>query len=121
MPTPWYGWRPCRCSPSTLRTGSCGALIAALDDSAASVRAAAAAGLRELVEVLPSAEGLAQRLRSPDPVVRATVVDLLRALRAGTAAQFGAALTDPDHRVRIEAVRALVSLDDGSAVAALAA
>ncbi|MBF6498107.1 fumarate reductase/succinate dehydrogenase flavoprotein subunit [Nocardia cyriacigeorgica] len=100
--------------------GFAGALIAALDDSAASVRAAAAAGLRELVEVLPSAEGLAQRLRSPDPVVRATVVDLLRALRAGTAAQFGAALADSDHRVRIEAVRALVSLDDGSAVAALA-
>ncbi|WP_280231597.1 fumarate reductase/succinate dehydrogenase flavoprotein subunit [Nocardia cyriacigeorgica] len=100
--------------------GFAGALIAALDDSAASVRAAAAAGLRELVEVLPSAEGLAQRLRSPDPVVRATVVDLLRALRAGTAEQFGAALADPDHRVRIEAVHALVSLDDGSAVAALA-
>ncbi|WP_280232944.1 fumarate reductase/succinate dehydrogenase flavoprotein subunit [Nocardia cyriacigeorgica] len=97
------------------------ALIAALDDASAAVRAAATAGLRELVEVLPSADGLSQRLDSPDPVVRSTVVDLLRALRAGTAAQFTAALADADHRVRIEAVRALVSLDDGDRVAALAA
>ncbi|WP_174412601.1 HEAT repeat domain-containing protein, partial [Nocardia tenerifensis] len=57
---------------------------------------------------------------SPDPVVRATVIDLLRALRAGSAAQYRAALTDSDHRVRIEAVRALVSLDDRQAVSALA-
>ncbi|MFI6365267.1 fumarate reductase/succinate dehydrogenase flavoprotein subunit [Nocardia sp. NPDC050630] len=95
-------------------------LIGALDDDAASVRAAAAASLRELVEVLPDSTGLADRLHSPDPVVRATVVDLLRALRAGSAAQFVAALTDSDHRVRIEAVRALVSLDDWRAVSAAA-
>ncbi|MEV4235724.1 fumarate reductase/succinate dehydrogenase flavoprotein subunit [Nocardia sp. NPDC049737] len=95
-------------------------LIGALDDDAASVRTAAAASLRELVEVLPDSTGLADRLHSPDPVVRATVVDLLRALRAGYAAQFVAALTDSDHRVRIEAVRALVSLDDWRAVSAAA-
>ncbi|WP_433602685.1 fumarate reductase/succinate dehydrogenase flavoprotein subunit [Nocardia sp. CA-135953] len=95
-------------------------LIGALDDDAASVRAAAAASLRELVEVLPDSTGLADRLDSLDPVVRATVVDLLRALRAGTAAQFVAALTDSDHRVRIEAVRALVSLDDWQAVSSAA-
>ncbi|WP_327098208.1 fumarate reductase/succinate dehydrogenase flavoprotein subunit [Nocardia vinacea] len=95
-------------------------LIDALGDDAASVRAAAAASLRELVEVLPDSTGLADRLDSPDPVVRATVVDLLRALRAGTAAQFVVALTDSDHRVRIEAVRALVSLDDWQAVSSAA-
>lgn len=95
-------------------------LIGALDDTAASVRAAAAASLRELVEVLPDWHGLADRLDSPDPVVRATVVDLLRARRSGSTAQFVAALTDSDHRVRIEAVRALVSLDDRRAVSAAA-
>ncbi|MEV5833270.1 fumarate reductase/succinate dehydrogenase flavoprotein subunit [Nocardia sp. NPDC052112] len=95
-------------------------LIGALDDTAASVRAAAAASLRELVEVLPESTGLADHLDSPDPVVRATVVGLLRALRAGSAAQFIAALTDSDHRVRIEAVRALVSLDDRQAVSSAA-
>ncbi|WP_433723887.1 fumarate reductase/succinate dehydrogenase flavoprotein subunit [Nocardia sp. CA-129566] len=95
-------------------------LIGALDDTAASVRAAAAASLRELVEVLPDWHGLADRLDSPDPVVRATVVDLLRARRSGSTSQFVAALTDSDHRVRIEAVRALVSLDDRHAVSAAA-
>ncbi|MEU2124001.1 fumarate reductase/succinate dehydrogenase flavoprotein subunit, partial [Nocardia niwae] len=96
------------------------ALGEALDDEAASVRRAAAASLRELVEVLPSAAGLADRLGSPDPVVRSTVIDLLRALRAGEAAQYRAALADGDHRVRIEAVRALVSLNDRDGVATLA-
>ncbi|MFI6172716.1 fumarate reductase/succinate dehydrogenase flavoprotein subunit [Nocardia sp. NPDC051052] len=94
-------------------------LVDALDDDAAAVRRAAAASLRELVEVLPGATGLPERLGSPDPVVRATVIDLLRALRAGSAPQYVAALTDSDHRVRIEAVRALVSLDDRQAVSTL--
>ena len=39
-------------------------------------------------------------------------VYLLAARRAGNAEQFRRALGDPDHRVRIEAVRALVSVDD---------
>ncbi|MGA6205297.1 fumarate reductase/succinate dehydrogenase flavoprotein subunit [Nocardia testacea] len=96
-------------------------LVGALDDGAAPVRAAAAAALRELVEVLPSADGLAARLTSPDPVVRAAVLDLLRATRAGAAADYRAALADPDHRVRIAAVRALVSLDEYDALAVAAA
>ncbi|RGA00966.1 fumarate reductase/succinate dehydrogenase flavoprotein subunit [Microbispora triticiradicis] len=52
-----------------------------------------------------------------DPIVRAAVLDVLRALRLGDAGVFGAALTDPDSRVRIEAVRGLVSLDDAGRVA----
>ncbi|MGW4065906.1 fumarate reductase/succinate dehydrogenase flavoprotein subunit [Nocardia grenadensis] len=96
-------------------------LVSALDDGAAPVRAAAAAALRELVEVLPSVEGLAERLTSPDPVVRAVVLDLLRAARAGAAADYRAALADSDHRVRIAAVRALVSLDEYNALPAAAA
>ncbi|MEU8899162.1 fumarate reductase/succinate dehydrogenase flavoprotein subunit [Nocardia sp. NPDC048505] len=95
-------------------------LVAALGDRSPAVRRTATEGLRELVEVLPSAAGLADHLGSADPLVRATVVDLLRALKAGAAQQFTAALADPDHRVRIEAVRALVSLDDRTGVAAAA-
>lgn len=95
-------------------------LVRALGDEAASVRRAATESLRELVEVLPGAGALAGHLGSPDPLVRATVVDLLRALRAGSAAEYRAALGDADHRVRIEAVRALVSLDDAEAVASIA-
>ncbi|KAA8883090.1 fumarate reductase/succinate dehydrogenase flavoprotein subunit [Nocardia colli] len=100
--------------------GFAAVLVEALDDSAAAVRRAAAASLRELVEVLPGATGLAARLGSPDALVRATVIDLLRALRAGSAPQYAAALADSDHRVRIEAVRALVSLDDRQAVSSVA-
>ncbi|MGW5381993.1 fumarate reductase/succinate dehydrogenase flavoprotein subunit [Nocardia sp. NPDC003963] len=96
-------------------------LVGALDDTAAPVRTAAAAALRELVEVLPAADGLAERLHSGDPVVRAVVLDLLRAARAGAAADYRAALADPDHRVRIAAVRALVSLDEYDALATAAA
>lgn len=96
-------------------------LVRALRDPAPAVRRTAAEGLRELVEVLPTSTGLADHLDSPDPLVRATVVDLLRTLKSGTTAQFTAALSDSDHRVRIEAVRALVSLDDRHGVAAAAA
>src|SRR5690606_20259453 len=100
--------------------GFAGPLIEALDDPSAAVRRTAAESLRELVEVLPESTGLSDRLDSPDPLVRATVVDLLRALRAGTAEQYTVALGDPDHRVRIEAVRALVALDDVDGVSKLA-
>ncbi|MEV0686375.1 fumarate reductase/succinate dehydrogenase flavoprotein subunit [Nocardia sp. NPDC050378] len=95
-------------------------LVRALGDESASVRRAATESLRELVEVLPGPGALARYLGSPDPLVRATVIDLLRALRAGTAPEFRAALGDSHHRVRIEAVRALVSLDDAEAVASIA-
>ncbi|MFF3568063.1 fumarate reductase/succinate dehydrogenase flavoprotein subunit [Nocardia jiangxiensis] len=100
--------------------GFADALIAALGDPAAAVRAAALAGLRELVEILPATTGLADHAGSPDPLVRAGVVDLLRALRAGSAELFGKAVVDDDHRVRIEGVRALVSIDDWTALAATA-
>ncbi|MBU3060360.1 fumarate reductase/succinate dehydrogenase flavoprotein subunit [Nocardia sp. NEAU-G5] len=93
-------------------------LSGALADSDASVRAAALAGLRELVEILPAATDLTDHTASPDPLVRAGVVDLLRVLRSGTADLFGRAVADADHRVRIEGVRALVSLDDWAALEA---
>ncbi|MCG5212068.1 fumarate reductase/succinate dehydrogenase flavoprotein subunit [Streptosporangium sp. KLBMP 9127] len=100
------------------------ALVTALDDLSGTVRRAASAGLRELVEVLPAtaelAAGLAGRVASQDPVVRATAVDMLRALRLGDRAVFERALPDDDHRVRIEAIRALTSLDEGDAVASAA-
>ena len=89
------------------------ALLAALDDADAGVRRASADGIRELVEVLPDPAGAFTYLLSGDIVVRgAAVVYLLAARRAGNAEQFRRALGDSDHRVRIEAVRALVSVDD---------
>ncbi|WP_433592474.1 fumarate reductase/succinate dehydrogenase flavoprotein subunit [Nocardia sp. CA-145437] len=100
--------------------GFAGELVAALGDEDAEVRAAAVAGLRELAEILPAATGLAEHTDSPDPFVRAAVVDLLRSLRAGTAELFGKASVDADHRVRIQAVHALVSLDDWPALTAAA-
>ncbi|MFC8345972.1 fumarate reductase/succinate dehydrogenase flavoprotein subunit [Streptomyces sp. NPDC057280] len=99
----------------TLPPGTGPALADALRDPAAEVRAAAAASLRELVETLPPEptlrEGLAAALREPDPVVRAAALDVLRALRLGDTALFTGPLTDEDIAVRIEAVRALVSVD----------
>ena len=88
------------------------ALLAALDDTDAGVRRTSADGIRELVEVLPDPAGVEPYLLSGDIVVRAAAVYLLAARRAGNAEQFRRALGDPDHRVRIEAVRALVSVDD---------
>jgi HEAT repeat protein len=96
------------------------ALLAALDDVDAAARAGAAEGVRELVEVLPDPVAAEAFLGSPDPVVRAAVVYLLSSRRVGEAAQFRRVLNDPDHRVRIEAVRALVSVDDADGVSAAA-
>ncbi|WP_182909661.1 fumarate reductase/succinate dehydrogenase flavoprotein subunit [Microbispora sp. H13382] len=105
------------------------ALARALADSHGTVRRAAATGLRELVEVLPATAGFGASLRAVagyteagrggagDPIVRAAVLDVLRALRLGDAALFEAALADADTRVRIEAVRGLVALDDPARVA----
>ncbi|MGB8389928.1 fumarate reductase/succinate dehydrogenase flavoprotein subunit [Mycobacterium sp.] len=92
------------------------ALFAALDDADAAVRRSSADGIRELVEVLPDPAGVRAYLMSRDTVVRAAAVYVLAARRAGESAEFRRALTDPDHRVRIEAVRALVSVDDVAAV-----
>ncbi|MEC3955665.1 fumarate reductase/succinate dehydrogenase flavoprotein subunit [Nocardia sp. CDC153] len=95
-------------------------LIDALADEDAQVRLAAVAGLRELAEILPAATGLARHADSPDPIVRAAVVDLSRALRSGSAELFAKAAVDTDHRVRVQAVHALVSLDEWSALTAAA-
>jgi succinate dehydrogenase/fumarate reductase flavoprotein subunit/HEAT repeat protein len=94
------------------------ALFTALDDADATVRRTGADGIRELVEVLPDPAGIRPRLQSRDSVVRAVAVYLLAARRAGEATEFRHALTDSDHRVRIEAVRALVSVDDVAGVVA---
>ncbi|MFF0158652.1 fumarate reductase/succinate dehydrogenase flavoprotein subunit [Streptomyces sp. NPDC005263] len=98
-----------------LPTGTGPALAVALRDPAAEVRAAAAASLRELVETLPPEpalrDGLGAALAESDPVVRAAALDVLRALRLGDAALFAGSLSDSDTAVRIEAVRALVSVD----------
>ncbi|WP_030894493.1 fumarate reductase/succinate dehydrogenase flavoprotein subunit [Streptomyces sp. NRRL S-474] len=108
----------------TLPPGTGPALAAALRDPAAEVRAAAAASLRELVETLPPGpdlrDGLAAALAEPDPVVRAAALDVLRALRLGDAALFAGALADSDTAVRIEAVRALVSVDAADELAGAA-
>jgi HEAT repeat protein len=90
-------------------------LTAALGDENADVRVTAAAGLREVVELLgDSAEvdhGLHAARASEDPVVRAAALDLLRALRRTAPEVFARHLEDPDPAVRRQAVRGLVSLD----------
>jgi succinate dehydrogenase/fumarate reductase flavoprotein subunit/HEAT repeat protein len=103
-----------------LPDGYAGPLLDALHDVDIEVRLAAAESVRELVEVLPSPEKAVHHLKSADPVVRAVAVYLLSARRAGEQGQFRGALADVDHRVRIEAVRALVSVDDADGVATAA-
>jgi succinate dehydrogenase/fumarate reductase flavoprotein subunit/HEAT repeat protein len=99
----------------TVPPGTGPALAGALSDADAEVRATAAASLRELVETLPAEpalrEPLVRALAGPDPVVKAAALDVLRALRLGDAGVYAAALDDEDTAVRIEAVRALVSVD----------
>ncbi|OBF85515.1 fumarate reductase/succinate dehydrogenase flavoprotein subunit [Mycobacterium sp. 852002-51163_SCH5372311] len=92
------------------------ALFAALDDDDAAVRRTAADGVRELVEVLPDPAAARAYLRSGDTVVRAAAIYVLAARRSGDAGEFRRGLQDPDHRVRIEAVRAAVSVDDVAGV-----
>ncbi|GAA2208186.1 fumarate reductase/succinate dehydrogenase flavoprotein subunit [Nonomuraea monospora] len=105
----------------TVPPGTDLALAAALDDAHGTVRRAAATGLVELVEVLPATaalgDALAARLSSGDATVRAAVLDVLRALRLGTVGLFRSGLSDADHRVRIAAIRGLVSLDAVTEVA----
>ncbi|MEV6401040.1 fumarate reductase/succinate dehydrogenase flavoprotein subunit [Streptomyces sp. NPDC051907] len=105
----------------TVPPGAGPALAAVLGDDDPGVRAAAAACLRELVEVLPAdaelADALAAALGVDDPSVRAASLDVLRALRLGGEALFAAALADSAVEVRIEAVRALVSVDAADALA----
>ena len=90
------------------------ALAEAFDDPAPAVRLAAAAGLRELVEVVPASDPLAVRLlravRNAEPAVRAAALYLLRSLHLGSRPAFAEALADTEPEVRIEAVHGLVSL-----------
>ncbi|MFI6289949.1 fumarate reductase/succinate dehydrogenase flavoprotein subunit [Nonomuraea sp. NPDC050790] len=104
----------------TVPDGTGPALAAALADDHGTVRRAAATGLRELAEVLRPPLALEPALASGDPFVRATALDLLRALRLGDRTVFAAATGDADHRVRIEAVRGLISLDEPALLAASA-
>ncbi|MEU8530904.1 fumarate reductase/succinate dehydrogenase flavoprotein subunit, partial [Streptomyces sp. NPDC048629] len=91
------------------------ALAERLRDPVPQVRGAAAAALRELVEVLPAdaelGSGLRKALGVADPAVRAAALDVLRALRLGEAGVYAALLADDDIEVRVTAVRALVSVD----------
>ncbi|MFB8028463.1 MULTISPECIES: fumarate reductase/succinate dehydrogenase flavoprotein subunit [unclassified Streptomyces] len=91
------------------------ALAATLADPVPSVRAAAAASLRELVELLPAEPALraplVEALGSGDPVVRATALDTLRALRLGDAELYAGTLGDSDIDVRVHTVSALISVD----------
>ncbi|MEU8822069.1 fumarate reductase/succinate dehydrogenase flavoprotein subunit [Streptomyces sp. NPDC048636] len=109
----------------TAPPGTGPALAAALADPDAGVRAGAAASLRELVEVLPPEpelrEPLVHALEVADPAVRAAALDVLRALRLGEAPLFTRALTDSVTEVRLQAVRALVSVDALDALAPAAA
>ncbi|EGD54635.1 fumarate reductase/succinate dehydrogenase flavoprotein subunit [Gordonia neofelifaecis] len=100
------------------------ALAAALSDPDAAVRRTAVEALRELVEILSAEAGFVAALHevadSEDHLVRAGVLDLLRSLKAAEPGLFDRALTDPHHRVRIEAIRGLVSLNDAPSVAVAA-
>ncbi|MEV4302652.1 fumarate reductase/succinate dehydrogenase flavoprotein subunit [Nonomuraea sp. NPDC049624] len=108
----------------TVPDGTGAALAAALADPHGTVRRAAATGLVELVEVLPATPELGRALTGAltggDALVRAAVLDVLRALRLGGTPVFAAALADGDHRVRIAAVRGLVSLDESVLLAGAA-
>jgi HEAT repeat protein len=101
----------------TLCDGYAEPLVAALGDRDVEVRLLAADGIRELVEVLAEPEALRPYAESPDPVVRGVAVYVLASRRAGEQRQYRRLVADPDHRVRIEAVRALVSVDDADGVA----
>ena len=105
----------------TLCDGYSPALVDALGDTDAAVRHAAADGVRELVEVLPDPGAVHSQLCSADPVVRGAAIYVLSARRVGDATHYRNALSDNDHRVRIEAVRALVSVDDVAGVTSAAA
>ncbi|WP_030313021.1 fumarate reductase/succinate dehydrogenase flavoprotein subunit [Streptomyces flavochromogenes] len=109
----------------TAPTGTGPVLAARLRDDAPLVRAAASAALRELVEVLPAepelGAGLREALAVPDTAVRSAALEVLRALRLGDAGLYGGALADTSVEVRVQAVRALVSVDAVAELAVAAA
>lgn len=97
------------------------ALAEALADPHPQVRAAAGAALTELVEVLTPEPALRTplltALNHADPDATIAALGVLRALRLGDAELYTPVLADGPPTVRVEAVRALVSVD---AVAELA-
>ncbi|MDA2890170.1 fumarate reductase/succinate dehydrogenase flavoprotein subunit [Mycolicibacterium sp. BiH015] len=101
----------------TLCDGYSKPLIAALGDEDVEVRQVAADGIRELVEVIPDPKPIRRYVDSTDPVVRGAAVYVLAARRAGDRDLYRRLAADGDHRVRIDAVRALVSVDDVDGVA----
>jgi succinate dehydrogenase/fumarate reductase flavoprotein subunit/HEAT repeat protein len=100
------------------------ALAQAALDPRGTVRHAAATALQELAEVLPPTPGLQQALQAPlthdDPVVRAATLDVLRQLSLADPPAAKSALADPDHRVRLQALRALVNLNAPALIATAA-
>ncbi|MGW7369612.1 ATP-binding cassette domain-containing protein [Streptomyces sp. NPDC054841] len=109
----------------TAPPGTGPALASALADPDPAVRGAAADSLRELVATLPPEpalrEPLVAALSGDDAAVRATALAVLRALRLGDAVLFAPGLDDPDLAVRVETVRALVSVDAVDALGAATA
>jgi aspartate oxidase/HEAT repeat protein len=106
----------------TVPAGAGRALAEATADENGAVRHAAAAGLRELAEILssgdrPLLDALGRGLDSPDPAVRSAILEVLTRIRADDPGPFAAALSDPDHRVRLRAVRGLVATGQGHLVA----
>lgn len=101
----------------TLCDGYSVPLIEALGDADVEVRQVAADGIRELVEVLPDPKSIRQFADSADAVVRGAATYVLASRGAGEPEQYRRLIADADHRVRIEAVRALVSIDDVDGVA----
>lgn len=110
----------------TAPAGTGSLLVRACADEHGTVRHAAAASLRELAEVLPVETDLGLRAelraasRSADPVVRSALLDVLRQCRCGDADLYAEALGDGDYRVRLSAVRGLVSAGALSMVAGVA-
>ncbi|MFG2299139.1 fumarate reductase/succinate dehydrogenase flavoprotein subunit [Streptomyces sp. NPDC048603] len=109
----------------TLPAGAGPALAERLADAAPQVRSAAAASLRELLEVLPAEPefgvGLRAALDVADPAVRTAALEALRTLRLGDAGLYARSLADGEAAVRIQAVRALVSVDAVRALGTAAA
>ncbi|MEV4946256.1 fumarate reductase/succinate dehydrogenase flavoprotein subunit [Streptomyces sp. NPDC053755] len=109
----------------TVPSGTGPALAGALLDEDAAVRAVAAASLRELVETLSPEPALraplVAALDGPDPGARAASLTVLRVLRLGSASLFAGLLADARLEVRVEAVRALVSVDAIGSLAEAAA
>ncbi|MFD6985488.1 fumarate reductase/succinate dehydrogenase flavoprotein subunit [Streptomyces sp. NPDC059956] len=105
----------------TVPEGAGPALGARLADPDPAVRAAAAAALRELLEVLAPDPALGTALRAglavADPAVRSAALEALRVLRLGEPGLYERSLRDADVDVRIQAVRALVSVDAVTALA----